>query len=122
MNKERSDSEKSKDSVIVFDGKEPNRAAKWFELSQATERFAEYHCEIWLGVSPELTEENVTDAAEDALGFIRVYHGIREGESSANDDDFWQIPYQKEFRDKLAASQALHVSARSFNCKIQSMA
>ena len=106
MNKERSDSEKSKDSVIVFDGKEPNRAAKWFELSQATERFAEYHCgnpgvEIWLGVSPELTEENVTDAAEDALGFIRVYHGIREGESSANDDDFWQIPYQKEFRDKL---------------------
>ena len=78
MNKERSDSEKSKDSVIVFDGKEPNRAAKWFELSQATERFAEYHCgnpgvEIWLGVSPELTEENVADAAEDTLGFIRVY-------------------------------------------------
>ena len=71
MSKDFNGSEKSKDSVIVFDGKEPNRAAKWFELSQATGRFAEYHCgnpgvEIWLGVSPELTEENVTDAAEDA--------------------------------------------------------
>ena len=65
MNKGKSDDDKGNDSVIVFDGKEPNRAAKWFELSQATERFAEYHCgtpgvEIWLGVSPELTDENVT--------------------------------------------------------------
>ena len=54
--------------MIIFDGKEPNRAANWFELSQATGRFAEYHCgtpgvEMWLGVSPELTEENVADAA-----------------------------------------------------------
>ena len=77
MNKGKSDDDKGSDSVIVFDGKEPNRAAKWFELSQATERFAEYHCgtpgvEIWLGVSPELTDENVTDAAQDALAFIRV--------------------------------------------------
>ena len=92
MDKLSSDGNKAKDSVIIFDGKDPNRAAKWFELSQATERFAEYHCgtpgvEIWLGVSPVLTEENVTDAAEDALAFIRVYHGIREGESSAKDDD-----------------------------------
>ena len=91
----KSSEDKGKDSVIVFDGKEPHRAAKWFELSQATERFAEYHCgtpgvEIWLGVSPELTDENVTDAAQDALAFIRVYHGIREGDSSAKDDDFWQ--------------------------------
>ena len=98
--------DKSSDSVIVFDGKEPNRAAKWFELSQATERFAEYHCgtpgvEIWLGASPELTDENVTDAAQDALAFIRVYNGIREGDSSARDEDFWQIPFQNEFRGKL---------------------
>ena len=106
MDKLSTDGNKAKDSVIIFDGKDPNRAAKWFELSQATERFAEYHCgtpgvEIWLGVSPVLTEENVTDAAEDALAFIRVYHGIREGESSAKDDDFWQIPFQNEFRGKL---------------------
>ena len=106
MNKGKSDDDKSSDSVIVFDGKEPNRAAKWFELSQATERFAEYHCgtpgvEIWLGVSPELTDENVTDAAQDALAFIRVYNGIREGDSSARDEDFWQIPFQNEFRGKL---------------------
>ena len=72
MDKLSTDGNKTKDSVIIFDGKDPNRAAKWFELSQATERFAEYHCgtpgvEIWLGVSPVLTEENVTDAAEDAL-------------------------------------------------------
>ena len=63
MDKGKSDEDEGKDSVIIFDGKEPNRAAKWFELSQATERFAEYHCgspgvEIWLGVSPELTEES----------------------------------------------------------------
>ena len=44
MDKGKSGDDKSNDSVIVFDGKEPNRAAKWFELSQATERFAEYHC------------------------------------------------------------------------------
>jgi hypothetical protein len=31
MNKGKSDDDKSSDSVIVFDGKEPNRAAKWFE-------------------------------------------------------------------------------------------
>ena len=97
MYKGKSDDDKSNDSVIIFDGKEPNRAAKWFELSQAVERYAEYHCgtpgvEIWLGVSPVLTDENVTDAAQDALAFIRVYHGIREGDSSSKDDDFWQIP------------------------------
>ena len=62
MDKGKSGDDKN-DSVIVFDGKEPNRAAKWFALSQATERYAEYHCgtpgvEIWLGVSPELTDEN----------------------------------------------------------------
>ena len=106
MNKGKSGDDKSNDSVIIFDGKEPNRAAKWFALSQATERFAEYHCgtpgvEIWLGVSPELTDENVTDAAQDALAFIRVYNGIREGDSSARDEDFWQIPFQNEFRGKL---------------------
>ena len=106
MDKGKSGDDKSNDSVIVFDGKEPNRAAKWFELSQATERFAEYHCgtpgvEIWLGVSPVLTDENVTDAAQDALAFIRVYHGIREGDSSSKDEDFWQIPFQNEFRGKL---------------------
>ena len=66
MDKLSTDGNKAKDSVIIFDGKDPNRAAKWFELSQATERFAEYHCgtpgvEIWLGVSPVLTEENVTE-------------------------------------------------------------
>ena len=72
MNKNDSGDDKAKDSVIIFDGKDPNRAAKWFELSQATERYAEYHCgtpgvEIWLGVSPELTEENVADAAVKGL-------------------------------------------------------
>ena len=86
MDKGKSGDDKSNDSVIIFDGKEPNRAAKWFELSQATERFAEYHCgtpgvEIWLGVSPELTDENVTDAAQDALVFIRVYNGIGKSAS-----------------------------------------
>ena len=109
MNKGKSDDDKSSDSVIVFDGKEPNRAAKWFELSQATERFAEYHCgtpgvEIWLGVSPELTDENVTDAAQDALAFIRVYNGIREGDSSARDEDFWQSNHS--FITKNAFSNA----------------
>ena len=46
-NKGISSEDKGKDSVIIFDGKDPNRAAKWLELSQAAERFAE----IWLGVS-----------------------------------------------------------------------
>ena len=40
MDKGKSGDDKSSDSVIIFDGKEPNRAAKWFELSQATERYA----------------------------------------------------------------------------------
>ena len=93
MNGGNANDSKSKDSVIVFfDGKEPTRAAKWSELSQAIERFAEYHCgtpgvEIWLGVSPELNDQNVTDAAQDALAFIRVCHDIREGDSSSRDED-----------------------------------
>ena len=33
----KSSEDKGKDSVIVFDGKEPHRAAKWFELSQAAQ-------------------------------------------------------------------------------------
>ena len=44
MDKGKSGDDKNNDSVIVFAGKEPNRAAKWFALSQATERYAEYHC------------------------------------------------------------------------------
>ena len=47
MNKDDSGDDKAKDSVIIFDGKDPNRAAKWFELSQATERYAEY-ISLWL--------------------------------------------------------------------------
>ena len=99
-------SRQTRDTLATFDGKNPDKAAKWFELAVGIERFAEFNCgsigvEIWLGIAEELTDENVSDAAEEALAFIRIQHGIRDGDSSARDDDFWQVAYQNEFRNKM---------------------
>ena len=62
----------ARDTLAVFDGKNPDKAAKWFEIAVGIERYAEFSCgtpgvEIWLGIAPVLTDENVSDAAEEAL-------------------------------------------------------
>ena len=64
-------SRQTRDTLATFDGKNPDKAAKWFELAVGIERFAEFNCgsigvEIWLGIAEELTDENVSDAAEEA--------------------------------------------------------
>ena len=91
MDKLSTDGNKAKDSVIIFDGKDPNRAAKWFELSQATERFAEYHCgtpgvEIWLGVSSAFGSSRMLRArvATGARAGCVIVLRIREGQVENN--------------------------------------
>ena len=70
-------SRQTRDTLATFDGKNPDKAAKWFELAVGIERFAEFNCgsigvEIWLGIAEELTDENVSDAAEEALAYASL--------------------------------------------------
>ena len=106
MHKARSGGNASRDTLPVYSGEGENKAALWFDLSQGIERYAEREfmvpgVEIWLNTSPALNDENVTDAATEMLGWIRVKRGIREGQTATEDDDFWQVPYQNDMRNSF---------------------